>query len=204
MKYKFMKINAGFLFSLLLAGTASCQASKKTQTPDTVATTLNTPARQEARPASAWNAAYVLDNNPDNAPPVQIRKAPEMVKVPLERIPVASTSRKAYLATGWWHCAMALSGTDSLIHLDYQPKWMKFREDQTFDILIKGQVVDTGRWTFDEDNMEIYLSCKDPYLNNVWKVQEKGFVMVFKGNTDINLTGIQIRVIGKKEQPKWD
>ncbi|MBK6994409.1 MAG: hypothetical protein IPH31_05620 [Lewinellaceae bacterium] len=74
---------------------------------------------------------------------------------------------------------------------------MKFREDQTFDLLVKGKIVDTGRCNFDAAKNEILLSCKDPYINNSWGVQEKGFVMIW-GNTSINVTGIQVRVVGQR------
>lgn len=128
-------------------------------------------------------------------------KAPAMVQVPVDELPPPSASRRAYLTTGWWNFNMAIQTTDSLIHLNYQSKWLKFREDQTFDVLIKGKVVDTGRWNFDDPNQIIYLSCKDPYINNTWKVIEKGFVMIWAGNTNINITGIQIRVANLRTPP---
>lgn len=200
-----MKINIVLALIAVLLGYATCKTFKNEPVATVEQAPLVTPPQKAEAPASNWRAAHVLSSNPDEAPPVQIRKAPEHVNVPIASVPPPNSSRRAFLATGYWHCAMALSGTDSLIHLEYQPKWMRFREDQTFDVIVKGQVVDnTGRWAFDEEKHEIYLSCKDPYLNNVWNVQEKGFVMVLKGNTSLNFTGIQIRVIGSKTQPKWD
>jgi hypothetical protein len=128
-------------------------------------------------------------------------KVPLMVNVPVDEIKPPSASRKSFLTTGWWHFNMALHPGDSLIHLNYQHKWLKFREDQTFDVLIKNRVVDTGRWNFDDQNNIIYLSCKDPYINNTWSVLEKGFVMIWIGNTAVNTTGTQIRVANYRTAP---
>jgi hypothetical protein len=198
-----MKINVLLAMLALVLAYATCKTFKQeAPAPTAEPSALAAPASQ-GEPASYYGAAHVLGFNHDTARPVQIHKAPEMVSVPVGAMPPPSASRKAYLGTGWWHCNMAFSGIDSLIHHNYQNKWMKFRDDQTFDILIKGQVVDTGRWTWDEEKNEIYLSCKDPYLNNSWNVIDKGFVMIWKGNTAINLTGIQVRVACSKNQPNW-
>jgi hypothetical protein len=132
---------------------------------------------------------------------MQHGQPPAMVIVPIDALPPASASRRAYLSTGWWHLNMAFQPSDTLVHENYQHKWLRFREDQTFDILIKNKVVDTGRWNWDESKNEIYLSCKDPYVNNTWQVMDKGFVMIWKGNTALNVTGIQVRVIGSKTAP---
>ncbi|MBP6812695.1 MAG: hypothetical protein KA138_14305 [Saprospiraceae bacterium] len=134
---------------------------------------------------------------------LQIHKAPRMVQVPVDAFPPPSASKKAYLSTGWWHLNMAYQPSDTTVHHQYQSKWLKFREDQTFDLLVKGKIVDTGRWNFDAAKNEILLSCKDPYINNSWGVQEKGFVMIWKGNTSINVTGIQVRVVGQRDTPNW-
>ncbi len=124
-----------------------------------------------------------------------------MVNVPLDKLPPASASRRAYLASGWWHLNMAVQATDTTIYHQYQHKWLKFREDQTFDILINNEVADTGRWNWDDKNNVFYISCRDPYINNTWQVKEKGSVMIWAGNTDLNVTGIQIRLVGSKTPP---
>jgi hypothetical protein len=126
-----------------------------------------------------------------------------MVEVPVDVLPAPTASKKAYLSTGWWHLNMAYQPSDTTIHHNYQAKWLRFREDQTFDVLIKGKVVDQGRWNFDSAHNEILLSCHDPYINNSWGVQEKGFVMIWKGNTSLNVTGIQVRVLGQRNEPTW-
>lgn len=200
-----MKIN--IVLGLVAIGLiyVTCKTfTKKTEEQPVVAETLVTP-NSNVRSASEWKAAHVLGSNPDTAGSVQIHEPPEMVNVPIGAIAPPNTSRRAYLSTGWWHCSMAYSGSDTLVHLNYQQKWLKFREDQTFDVMIKGKVVDnTGRWAFDEDKNQIFLSCKDPYINNSWQVQDKGFVMILKGNTDINFTGIQVRLACNKTQPNWN
>lgn len=145
--------------------------------------------------------AHVLGSNDDAAGTVQVTTPPNPVTVPMDRLPTASTSRKAYLSSGWWHLDMAFSPSDTMVHVNYKPKWLKFREDQTFDILINNAVVESGKWNWDEATNQIYIACKDPYLNNTWKVNDRGFLMIWLGNTDINVTGIQIRVVGTKTPP---
>jgi hypothetical protein len=201
-----MKINILLAVLALGLGYATCKTIKKPDAAAAEQPKLIIPDEHAGDQDAALNfkAAHVLSSNPDSAPPVQIHRAPARVNVPIAAQPAPTASRKAYLATGWWHCSDAMCGIDSLVGLSYKPKWMKFREDQTFDVLIKGKVVDTGQWAFDEAKNQIFLSCKDTYLNNSWQLQDKGFVMIWKGNTDLNVTGIQIRVICSKTQPVWD
>ncbi|MFN7325103.1 MAG: hypothetical protein ACK5SQ_00830 [Chitinophagales bacterium] len=196
-----MRLNILLGIIVVLLGYVTCKTFKKEADP-----VMSAPIGANGvagEPASTYGVAKVLGSNPDTAPTVQVRQVPELVQVPIGALPPPSTSRRAYLATGWWHCNMAISGIDSLIHLNYTDKWLKFREDQSFDILIKGKVVDTGRWTWLEDKNELYLSCKDPYINNSWSLIDKGFVMIWRGNTALNLTGIQVRVACSKTQPAW-
>ncbi|MFN4079372.1 MAG: hypothetical protein ACK4NS_00605 [Saprospiraceae bacterium] len=131
----------------------------------------------------------------------QIEQTPPYVHVPVDGIQPPSASRRAYLSTGWWHLNMAFQPTDSTIHKHYIHKWLRFYEDQRFEVLVKNQVVDQGRWNWDEGAAEIYLACKDPYVNNVWTVKDNGYVMIWKGNNAINATGIQIRVVGSRTPP---
>lgn len=201
-----MKINILLAVLALGLGYATCKTIKKPDAAAAEQPKLIIPDEHAGDQDAALNfkAAHVLSSNPDSAPPVQIHRAPARVNVPIASQPAPTASRKAYLATGWWHCSDAMCGIDSLVGLSYKPKWMKFREDQTFDVIIKGKVVDTGQWAFDEAKNQIFLSCKDTYLNNSWQLQDKGFVMIWKGNTDLNVTGIQVRVICSKKEPVWD
>ena len=184
-------------FSFGMLGAVSCQNLKKKSAEDTTAeTTTSSPSMPY------WKASHIIEgSNPDSAGTYMIAKAPAHVDVPIDALPPATASHRAYLATGWWHMNMAYQPSDTLVHLNYQNKWLRFREDQTFDILIKNKVVDTGRWNWDEKKNDIYLSCKDPYINNTWNVIDKGFVMIWKGNTDLNVTGIQIRVADSRTPP---
>ncbi len=210
-----MKINIVLALIAIALGYTTCKTFKKQETPAATTTTSEsglTPINDLSKPqpngylkeqASDRHAAHILGFNHDTAPPVQVRRAPDRVNVNIDAVGKASASRKAYLSTGWWHCNTAMSAVDSTINENYKQKFMKFREDQTFDVIIKGKVVETGRWAFDDAKNQIFLSCKDNYLNNSWQIQDKGFVMIWKGNTDLNSTGIQIRVICSKSEPVW-
>ncbi len=194
-----MKLN--ILLSILAAVMlwATCKNLKSSQTTQ-ASPDQNQPAA--AAGPSGWRASHVIEgNNPDSLGTLQIQKAPDYVNVPVDALPPATASHRAYLSTGYWHLNMAFQPSDTTVHHNYQHKWLKFREDQTFDILVKGKPVDTGRWNWDETKNEIYLSCNDPYINNTWSVLEKGFVMIWKGNTELNVTGIQIRVVGSGQIP---
>ncbi len=194
-----MRINILLGILVIAVGIMTCKTLQKPKAAETAAA----PAPQEKQ--YGMRASHVIEGErPDTVQGTyQVFEAPKMVVVPVDVYPPPTASKKAYLSTGWWHLNMAYQPSDTTIHKHYQQKWLQFREDQTFDILIKGKVVDSGRWNFDQDKREIMLSCKDPYINNTWGVQEKGFVMIWKGNTSLNVTGIQVRVVGQRMQPDW-
>jgi hypothetical protein len=198
-----MKINILLAILVLATGYLTCKNLQKTpEAPPAPPPTATVPPEQDLRNSLNLKASHVVEgDNTDAAYTKQIQEPPLMVNVPVNALPPASASRRAYLGTGWWHLNMAIQPSDTLIHHQYQSKWLRFREDQTFDILIKNKVVDTGRWNWDESRNEIYLSCRDPYVNNTWAVTDKGFLMIWKGNTDLNVTGIQVRVVGSKSAP---
>lgn len=149
-----------------------------------------------------WKASHVIEgSNPDSAFTYQIRQAPARVEVPWDKVTPPSTSRKAFLSTNWWNVKMAYQPSDTLVHVNYLGKSLKFREDQTFDLIQNGKVLETGHWAYDDPNKIMYISCKDTYLNNTWKLHENGFRMVWLGNTDLNVTGIQVRWDGSNTSP---
>jgi len=197
--YNIMKVNIILGIIVIAVGILTCKNLQKTKAPETV---VAAPAEEIQY---GIKASHVIEGERADTVQgtLQIHKAPRMVQVPIDAFPPPSASKKAYLSTGWWHLNMAYQPSDTTVHHQYQSKWLKFREDQTFDLLVKGKIVDTGRWNFDAAKNEILLSCKDPYINNSWGVQEKGFVMIWKGNTSINVTGIQVRVVGQRDTPNW-
>jgi hypothetical protein len=193
-----MKLNILLSIVVAVLGWATCKNLQKSQEPQPT----NADQPTEKKGPSGWNASRVVDTyHPDSAGVYQVKEPPRMVDVPVDALPKATASHRAYLSSGYWHMNMAYQPSDTTVHKNYQHKWLKFRDDQTFDILINGKPVDTGRWNWDETKNEIYLSCKDPYINNTWAVTEKGFLMIWKGNTSLNVTGIQIRVVGSGTLP---
>ena len=194
-------------FNILLAivaialGYATCKNISKTPKPEPILMPTR-PAAESNRGPVGLNAAHVFEgSNPDSAGTVQTQGPPRRVEVPIDALPAPTASHKAYLSTGYWHLNMAISPTDTTINRHYFDRYLKFREDQTFDIIFKGKTLETGRWNWDRDLNEIYLSCQNPYLHHTWKVTDKGFVMIWKGNTAINVSGIQVRVIGTPKVP---
>lgn len=179
-----MKINLILACVWILIGCASCKHAQKS-TATGISDAQHAVSTTSARDSTA-------------AAPAKRSPTPYLVQVPIDDLPPATASRRAYFSTNWWNINAAV-GNDDLLITNYRHKWMKFREDQTFDILIGDKVVDTGRWNYDENKDEIYLSCKDPYINNTWAVKTSGFRMIWVGNTSVNSSGYQLRVINTKE-----
>jgi hypothetical protein len=206
--YFSMRFNILLAVVVLVLGYVTCKNFQKTKnTEPTPTVTAPTPEPRSEGP-SGWKVAGVSGSNEDAAPTLQTRRVPRHVTVPMERLTTPpTTSRRAYLSSGYWRFEMAYVGSDTLVHLNYQPKVLQFEAEQKFNVLTKNaadntwKVVDKGTWHWDEVKSEIYLACADPYINNTWKVQEKGFVMVWLGNTDVNVTGIQVRVAASRTLP---
>lgn len=201
MMSNFAKINV--LLGVLAIALAVMACKTLTQplapTPDPASAPTPAPINSNAR--FGVNALRIRESAEDIAGVRQIEQTPPYVYVPVDGIQPPSTSRRAYLSTGWWHLNMAFQPTDSTIHRHYVHKWLRFYEDQRFEVLVKNQVIEQGRWNWDENAAEIYLACKDPYINNVWSVKDNGYVMIWRGNNAINATGIQIRVVGSRTPP---
>jgi hypothetical protein len=200
-KMIFMKLNIILAFLVLVTGYATCRKFQDKPVAEAAPAAAPAPGPETEAPGT-FRVSHAFDtDNPDSARIRQVKAPPRRVSVPVEALPPASTSRKVYLSEGWWHLSMAFQPSDSTIHREFQHKWLKFRQDQTFDLLIANQVVETGRWNWDEEKSELYLSCQDPYLNNTWAVKDNGYVMIWRGNTALNVTGIQVRVVGQGTPP---
>jgi hypothetical protein len=199
-----MKFNIILAVLVVVMGYVTCRNFQKDRTTEGAGTAA--PEYQYGAPPGVKASRVIHGSNPDSAVGVQIHEPPAYVDVKgaMQSLPPATASHRAYLSTGWWHLNMAYQPSDTTVHENYIRKWLHFREDQTFDVLQDNQVVDSGTWNWDDPNNVIYLSCKDPYINNTWKVIDKGFVMIWKGNTDLNVTGIQVRVANSRTAPTWE
>ena len=195
-----MRFNIILAVLVVLVSYLTCKNFKKTTSLDPVSVDT-IPAYTSA--GYNWKASHVIDgSNPDTASTFQIQRAPARVQVPWDKIKAPSTSRRAFMSTNWWEIRMAYQPSDTTVHKHYQGKFLKFKEDQTFDILQGSKVQESGHWGFDEEKKIIYISCNNTYFNNTWKVQENGFRMVWLGNTDLNVTGIQMRMDGANKLPE--
>jgi len=195
---KNMKVNLFLAALVVVASYATCKNLQKSVAP------ANQPVDETSNYSNSgynWKASHVIEG--DNPEPgiYQIAQTPARVLVPWDKITPPSTSRRAFMATGWWNIRMAYQPSDTTVHIHYEGKSLKFREDQTFDILQDGKVQESGHWSYDDPNKILYIACNNTYFNNSWKLQENGFRMVWIGNTDINVTGIQMRMDGSKTPP---
>ncbi|MCC6279380.1 MAG: hypothetical protein IT262_02175 [Saprospiraceae bacterium] len=190
-----MKVNILISIVLLAVIYLTCKNFQKVTPAEPAVTAAPTPDAPTGR------ALKVFGESSDSTDIIQFSEPPPHVDVPWEKIAKPSTSRRAFMSTGWWNPVGAIHPTDTTAQRHFKPKWLKFREDQTFDILIQNKVVDTGHWAFDETKFILYLSCNDPYFNNTWAIKERGFRMVLIGNTQENITGIQVRLDNRGELP---
>jgi hypothetical protein len=117
--------------------------------------------------------------------------AQAVTPISLAHVPKASASKTAYLGTGLWHCVSASRpGEDKYTLLATD---LRFATDGTVAIMQGDTQLGTGTWAFDDAQNMIYISSSIAQLNSSWKVLDKGFRMIWLGNTDINTTGVQIR-----------
>ncbi len=131
-----MRLN--ILLSVLVAvmGWATCKNFQKTQSTEQAAAPSAEAETKAPAAGPGWDAARVSgEARPDTAPINQVSEAPRLVNVPVDALPPASASHKAYLSSGYWHLSYALQPIDTTIYKHYQSKWLRFRDDQTFDIL---------------------------------------------------------------------
>jgi len=194
-----MKLNILLVALVILVSYITCKNIHKTsKTPEPTAEKVE----DYSNGGYNWNASHVIEgDNPDGAYTYQLKKAPARVNVPWDKITPPSTSRRAFLSSGYWIVKMAYQPSDTTVHLSYKGKYLQFREDQSFDILENGKLLESGHWGYDDPKKILYISCNNTYFNNSWKLQENGFRMVWLGNTDLNVTGIQIRLDGSKTPP---
>jgi hypothetical protein len=195
-----MRLNLVLAVIAIVLAYITCKNLQKSRSETPAAVVAPAPV-EEAPTPGGLNVARVIQGDGSGDLTALRRQPPKLVEVKMDHLPRATTSRRVYMSEHWWHTDRAEQPTDSMLYLKYQTKWLKFREDQTFDVIEHGKVTTTGQWNFDEENKELYMSCKDPYINNSWKVKEKGIVMIWYGNTSINATGYQVRALHTKTPP---
>jgi hypothetical protein len=185
-----MRLNLILAALVAIMAYVTCKNLRNTAAaPDNVgtATTATAPASGSDAPATPAKSSV---------------KVPALVHIPIDEAPKPNASRKAYLSGGYWNFDAAVSGSnEDMLIAEYRSKWLKFKEDQTFNILINNKIVHAGRWTWDEDNSQIYLSCPDPFVNGVWGIKAVGFRMVWTGNSAYINHGHQVRLSNAKELP---
>ncbi len=196
---KTMKWNLLLAIVVVLMAYITCKNIQKT--PEPAPETAQAPAAEQS--GLPWKASKVIKgDNPNSAYTYQSKSVPSHVDVPWDTVKKPTTSRRAFMSTGWWTPKMAYQPSDTTVHVYFIGKWLRFAEDQTFKIYVEGKEVGNGHWAWDDIKKETYLSCTDPWFNNTWATQERGFRMVWKGNTELNFTGIQVRM-DNEPTPPW-
>jgi hypothetical protein len=113
--------------------------------------------------------------------------------ISLNHLPKPSASKSAFLSTGRWHCFAAMRPNDAQFQNSFPVTDLKFSQDGSVVIYADSTVLANGQWAVDEAKNQIFISSTIEGLNTSWKVLEKGFRMVWIGNTELNIHGDQIR-----------
>ena len=139
------------------------------------------------------NTTQVQTKQTAQATEAATAQAEQVVPISLANIPKASASKAAYLSTARWHCIAAMRPGDDKFRDAFLLTDLRFSEDGSVRIFNEEAQIASGRWAFDDVNSLIYISSNQPQLNSSWKVIEKGFRMIWMGNTELNKTGVQMR-----------
>jgi hypothetical protein len=123
----------------------------------------------------------------------QSQQVASIQPIDLSHVPKASASKTAYLNTGIWHCLAATKPGGDDYQKNFRVTDLQFNPDGSVQLSQNGNMLSSGSWAFDDSQNIIYISSTLAELNSSWKVLDKGFRMVWLGNTDINNSGVQMR-----------
>ncbi len=150
-------------------------------------TTNQTPATAPAKP------------NPVMPKPTGVGEPTTSLKVPTAQKKPLSASKMAFLTEQNW--LVTLASDPKLFEKAYVNRWLIFQKDQTFQIFNDAKATHSGRWAFDEANETLFMNTDNPYFNNSWKCQVFKKNMLLLGNTELNATGIQVRLYMTDKKP---
>ena len=154
-----------------------------------------------ANPAAQTTKTAPTKPNPVIPPPTGVNKPTASLGVPTVQKKPLSASKTAFFTEQNWLVTLASGSEPKLFEKAYENRWLIFKNDQTFQIFNDAAPTNKGRWAYDEANDILFLSTDYPYFNNSWKCQVFKKNMLLLGNTDINATGIQIRLFMTNKNP---
>jgi len=145
---------------------SACDNGQETKPPKATTTTEPAPTTKPATPTTT--------KNPDGTVHVK-------------------SSYGAFLV-GTWFYGYAF-GSENKTE-DYKGRWIQFKRDDTFISGIYDQQTNQGTFTYDHENKQmitINYEKEEPIFNQ-WKIQRGQYACVWKGNTPLNNSGIQIKM----------
>ncbi len=161
-------------------------------------------APNPANPAPATGTKPAAPTSKTVAPPeLGVSKPTASLGVPTTQKKPLSASKMAFFTTQNFLVTMA-SNTNSepkLFEKAYENRWLVFQKDQTFQVFKDAVPTNTGRWAYDEDADILFLRTDNAYFNNSWKCQSFKKNLLLLGNTELNNTGIQIRLFMTEKKP---
>lgn len=210
------------IFSLAVGLAFGCNKSRKTTSEQPVSTAKPAPEAQKTttpeQPAAAPIAQSAPPLNSPTAPataaqaapakrvpvippPTGVNKPTASLGVPTVQKKALSASKMAFLTEQNWLVTLASGSTPGVFENHYKNRWLVFKNDQTFQVFNGAQPTNKGRWAYDEAKDIIFLNTDYAHFNNSWKCQVFKKNMLLLGNTDLNATGIQIRLFMTDKKP---
>jgi hypothetical protein len=123
------------------------------------------------------------------------------IAVPTAQKKALSASKMAFMTEQNFLVTLAAGSKPSDFTNFYENRWLIFNKDMTFSILKNDQAESTGKWAYDEAGDELFLRTDNKFFNNSWKCQNFKKNLLLLGNTELNHTGIQIRLYMTTEKP---
>ncbi|HHS95548.1 MAG TPA: hypothetical protein ENJ45_03080 [Phaeodactylibacter sp.] len=103
-------------------------------------------------------------------------------------------SSKAAVVLGMWHYAIPIAVNPKDAE-KYKGRWIQFNRDDTFTSGIYLDQTNSGTWSFDDALNVVKMKFdKDEDIETEWAIQGSGEVIIWKGNTEHNKTGMQIKM----------
>ncbi|MEM9820794.1 MAG: hypothetical protein AAF985_06970 [Bacteroidota bacterium] len=141
-------------------------------------------------------------------PPPPAKAAPAQTPAPTksstgEDGPVHIKASNVAFLVGLWEYTFALGAENETPK--YKGRWIEFKNDDTFISGRYGEETNQGTYQYEDDPKRILTLtyAKKEEIPGQWEIQGQGHNgMVFKGNTPLNPSGLQVRMQQVNQRPK--
>lgn len=86
---------------------------------------------------------------------------------------------------------------------DYVGRWINMKRDNSFTSGLYFEENNSGTWSYDENEKIIKLNFKEPEeIESEWLVNANGDFIIWIGNANSNMTGLQIKMVRYAEDKR--